>query len=365
MRLVDLGRLGAKHVRNAVSEELYLRTGQDFTRPVSIYAEVIERCNYKCRYCDYWRRPNYRNEMTIDEWKDALGSLKEFIGPYHVEFSGGEPYIKKGFIDLPIFCHENDIHWGVTTNGGAYLNEKVVRKTIDAKPFNINISIDSIDGAIHDYSRGVENSLRDIVKGIGNIAAARKAEGLDFPIIIKPVVHKLNFRDLPRMVEWIQDIGATAVNFQPVEKGTAEVDNELWIGESEMDDLIKVRDQLLAMKKAGAPILNSEQILAVWPNHFRNETAPPEVLPCRIGLRNYFIRSDGRVEVCWFFEPIGNVKTASAREIWYSNEARQRRQETVACDKLCLFTCLSQRTLADKVKMGMTLLTGNRERAVS
>ena len=56
-------------------------------------------------------------------------------------------------------------------------------------------------------------------------------------------------------------------------------------------------------------------------------------------------------------------RTASAREIWYGEEARRRRKETVACDKLCLFTCLSQRTLADKAKMGMTLLTGNRGRA--
>jgi hypothetical protein len=44
--------------------------------------------------------------------------------------------------------------------------------------------------------------------------------------------------------------------------------------------------------------------------------------------------------------------------IWYSEEARTRRKETVACDKLCLFTCLSQRTLNDKLKIDLTLLTG-------
>ena len=41
--------------RNAVAEEIYLRTGRDVTVPISIYGEVIERCNYKCRYCEYWR----------------------------------------------------------------------------------------------------------------------------------------------------------------------------------------------------------------------------------------------------------------------------------------------------------------------
>jgi MoaA/NifB/PqqE/SkfB family radical SAM enzyme len=355
----DLIELGTKHVRNALSEELYLRTGRDTTRPASIFAEVVERCNYKCRYCDYWRRPNYRDEMSIEEWKGALSSLKEFIGGFHVEFAGGEPYLKKGFIDLLQFCTEQDIHWGVTTNGGAYLNKKIVEKTVKARPFNINISIDSKDASIHNYSRGIDNSLTDIVAGIRNIAKMRRAEGQDFPIIIKPVVHKLNFRQLPEMVEWIQEIGATALSFQPVELGTAEVEQELWIGEDEMDDLIAVRDELIRLKRAGAPILNGEQLLRAWPNHFRRETAPPEVMPCRVGMRNYFIRSDGRLEVCWFFKPVGNVRTQSAREIWFSEEARQRRAETVACDKLCLFTCLAQRTLADKLKMGMTLLSGN------
>jgi hypothetical protein len=49
VNVLELTRLGANHVRNAVAEEIYLRTGRDMTVPVSIYGEVIERCNYKCR----------------------------------------------------------------------------------------------------------------------------------------------------------------------------------------------------------------------------------------------------------------------------------------------------------------------------
>jgi hypothetical protein len=45
MNLLELSRLGAHHLRNRASEEIYLRTGLDTTVPVSIYGEVIERCN--------------------------------------------------------------------------------------------------------------------------------------------------------------------------------------------------------------------------------------------------------------------------------------------------------------------------------
>ena len=120
MKLTNLAGLALKHVRNAFAEELYIRTHRDITRPVVVYGMVNEWCNYKCRYCEYWRLPNYREEMTIEEWQKALLSLKEFVGPYHIEFSGGEPYIKKGFVDLIGFCHEHGINWGVTTNGSAF-----------------------------------------------------------------------------------------------------------------------------------------------------------------------------------------------------------------------------------------------------
>jgi MoaA/NifB/PqqE/SkfB family radical SAM enzyme len=356
VNVLELTRLGTHHVRNAVAEELYLRTGHDATIPVSIYGEVIERCNYKCGYCDYWRRPNYREEMSIDEWKKALVDLRDFIGHFHIEFSGGEPYIKKGFVDLITFCGEQGLKWGVTTNGGAFRNEKVVDWTVAAKPFNINISIDSLNADTHDHARGIDGSLGDIIAGIEALTRAKARHGVDFPIIVKSVVHKLNFRQLPDMVDWIRGIGATAINFQPVEQYTDGAKDEFWIGPEDLGELITVRDRLLDMKRHGAPILNTELLLSLWPNHFRREKAPREAMPCRIGMRNYFIRSDGRVEVCWNFPPIGNVRTQTAREIWYGKEGSERRKETVACETLCLFTCLSQKNLGDKVKMGMKLL---------
>jgi MoaA/NifB/PqqE/SkfB family radical SAM enzyme len=359
MRILEMGMLAGNHARNALAEEMYLRTGNDLTRPIEIHGIINEICNYKCRYCECWRLPEYKKEMTIEEWQRALHDLKEFVGRFHIEFSGGEPYLKKGFLDLVRYCREEGIRWGVTTNGSAFMSDKVVRATVEARPFNINLSIDSKRPEIHNYTRGIEGSLERIVNGIANVAAVRKEMKLDFPIIIKPVVTRLNFRYLPEMVDWIGQIGATVINFQPVDRWTPETYSELWIDDpKDLEDLRAVRNELIRMKRAGAPILNAELILNAWDKHFLEEKAPQEYLPCRVGMRNYLIRPDGDVEVCWYYQPIGNVRLNSAREIWYGEEARKRRKETSECDSLCLFTCLSQKTLVDKVKMGLTLITG-------
>ena len=107
MKTSTLARLAFKHTYNHFAEELYIHTGKDFTRPVTFYGLVNERCNVKCRYCEYWRLPKYKDEMTIEEWQKALLSIKDFVGTFSISFSGGEPFIKPGFLDLMTFCHDH------------------------------------------------------------------------------------------------------------------------------------------------------------------------------------------------------------------------------------------------------------------
>src|SRR5579863_5943785 len=153
MNTRELISLGWKHSVNAVAEEMYIQLGVDMTRPVSFYGLVNQRCNVKCRYCEYWRMPEYDEELTIPQWQTALLSIKEFVGEFSINFSGGEPFIKPGFLDLFAWCHPNGIKAGVTTNGSA-LTEANARKVVSARPFNVNISLDAPKAEIHDYLRG-------------------------------------------------------------------------------------------------------------------------------------------------------------------------------------------------------------------
>jgi MoaA/NifB/PqqE/SkfB family radical SAM enzyme len=359
MKASTLARLAFKHTYNYFAEELYIKTGRDITKPVTFYGLVNERCNVKCRYCEYWRLPKYKDEMTIEEWQRALLSIKEFVGSFSISFSGGEPMIKPGFLDLMVFCHKNGIHGGVTTNGSA-LNRKNAARLVEAHPFNVCVSVDAPNAEIHDYLRGWPGLFDKLSDGIKYLREERDKNGLDFPIIIKPTVGKKNYKYLPDMVTWCKEIGASMVNFQPMDRWTPETYDELWIEEDEHDELQKVVDKMLALKRQGEPILNSELVIGLLVRHFREESAPPEVMPCRVGLRDFFIRTSGDVEVCFFYPSIGNIKEQSAREIWHGPKAQQIRKETVACDKLCLYTCLSQKTIADKVKMGLDLLKNQR-----
>jgi len=358
MHITSLASLAWKHTQGAIAEEIYLKGGIDATRPIAFYAIVNERCNVRCRYCAYWRLPHYETEMTNEDWQSALLSIRDFVGKFSINFSGGEPFLRRGFIDLLAWCNANGIMAGVTTNGSA-LTLRNVEKIVAAKPFNINISVDAPSAEIHDYLRGWPGLFDKLSSGIGYLRAERERQGVHFPITIKPTVTSRNFRHLPALVDWAKKVGATSVSMQPMNRWTPETYDELWIEEPDLPELEQVIDQLIAMKRAGAPILTPEQVLSLMPDHFRGNKASPDIMPCRIGLRNYVIKTNGDVESCVHgFPVLGNVKIQSAREIWYNQKARKVRSDTVACDKLCLITCMSQTSLGDRVKMGLQLVKG-------
>jgi len=356
MNVSAMARLGRKHAQNAAAEAIYIKSGIDVTKPVAFYGIVNERCNVKCRYCSYWRLDHYVPEMTDAEWQQALLSVRDFVGGFSINFSGGEPLTRKGFIDLLAWCHDNGILAGVTTNGSA-LSRRNVEKLVAAKPFNINISVDAPSAELHDHLRGAPGLFEKLSQGIRYLVEERERQGVDFPIVIKPTINLDNFRSLPALIEWAVAIGATSISPQPLLRDTPETYDELWIPEANLAELDEVMQKVIAMKRAGAPVLAPESVLARMCDHFRGVKASPEMGPCRVGLRNFIIKTNGDVEVCNLGYPvIGNVKTQSAREIWYSEQARATRRDTVACGRLCLSTALSQKTVGDKVRMGMQLL---------
>jgi MoaA/NifB/PqqE/SkfB family radical SAM enzyme len=359
MKLSTLAQAAIRHSAHAFSEELYLKAGVDTTKPLAIQGFVNERCNYKCLYCDFWRQSAYV-EMTIPEWCQALQSLKEFIGYYVIQFAGGEPFVKKGFLDLLRFCHLQGIGWGVITNGSVF-SPATVRSVIESGPTNIDISVDAASAQIHDQARGVPGSLAKITEGIGLLLEHRREAGAKFPVRIKPTVHLLNFRELPRLVEWTVRIGATTIDFSPVLPWTPEVDSELWIRQPEdLQGLSQIIQQLVAMKRAGAPIETNEKKLRSFPGHFACKPVRHGVSPCRVGMRDYHIRANGDVSVCWLYPPIGNVKLSSARDIWYGAEAKRRRAQTVACQLFrsvhCANSCINHRTFGQEVERALLML---------
>jgi MoaA/NifB/PqqE/SkfB family radical SAM enzyme len=378
--LAKLGRLipvARRHLEGELRDAAYVRSGgrMDITKPRRIYGILNERCNLKCMGCHYWRLEHYVDELPAEEWIRVLKELKAFVGPFHINFSGGEPLVKHGVFDILNFCRDYGILAGMTTNA-ILLKDRQAAQIVEAKLFSLNISLDGADAATHDLQRGVKGSYAKVLRSIALMKEHSRKTGIKVPIVIKPTVSRLNFREMPDLVRMVAGLGVNGILFQPLgDWGTKEIE-DLWI--DDIDALRQVVDKVLAMKKAGFPILSAEWHIRDWVGHFergRMAHAPdrlrragtmsrppselsvhPDDVQCWVGLTTMHIKTDGTVVNCQTLEPIGNVRNQSIRDIWYGELARQRRAETVKCTIGCSENCTIKRTARQNFEGAMRLL---------
>lgn len=366
-QLRALAPLALKRLGASARESLYRTSRIDCTKPSHIRALLTYRCNYRCEYCWHWRWEK-QEEMGAEDWRRALWSLKEYIGPYVVNFVGGEPFIYRHFLDLIDFCRGNGIGWGVITNGSA-LTEKTIARVVDCNPIYFDVSVDGTTSEIHDRARGVAGSLDRVSRGIRMLVQRRNESGRGFPIRIKPTVHRYNRGNLTQLVDWAAQIGATSIDFSPVSLKDSPERDRLYLGDAgEIAALQQTVFELVRRKRRGDLIETSEGKLLALVAHFENKAVNYGTRDCRNGLRGYWIGPNGDVESCFcFHQPIGNVKSSSAREIWQGGQARACRNLTLTCrpmDPSVDHGCGPRRSLLEDVQRAFVLF-GRRRRDVS
>ena len=382
---LDLGKLkglipvARRHLEGELRDAAYVRTGGrvDITKPRRIYGILNERCNLKCQGCDYWRLEHYVDELPAAEWIRVLKEIKDFVGPFHINFSGGEPLLKKGLFDILNYCRDNEILAGMTTNA-IILKDRQAAQLVEAKLFSLNVSLDGATAATHDLQRGVKGSYAKVLRTIDLMKEHSAKTGIKVPIVIKPTVSRLNFREMPELVRMVAGMGVNGILFQPINDWGTEEIQDLWI--RDVDSLRPVVDEIVAMKERGYPILSADWHIRDWVRHFNKEpvsntpdrlkrtglasppppapasVADPDGVQCWVGLTTMHIKTDGTVVNCHTLDPIGNVRNQSVRDIWHGEVGRQRRAQTVKCTIGCTENCTVKRTVRQSFQGAMQLL---------
>lgn len=349
-----LARFLANQAAQSQLQRLSVRTGKLFCRPTSIYVALTSRCDARCAMCDMWKRDPIE-ELPTEVWTDTLLSLRRWLGPFHVNFNGGEAYLRGDFIELLRYCREHDILAGFITNA-FHMDREVARETVWAQPFNISISLDGIQPRTHDALRGHRGAYEKVMESLEHITEFRRAFDSRSRMIIKSTVMRQNLGELPALARWAEQRGDLAIYFQPViplwSRGARrqfQVDTDL------LDEVV---DELIELKRAGAPILNANGTLRLFKPYFRDENLVEVGRDvCFVGVKNMFFHPDGGVFLCEHaFGKVGNISESTPEEIWTSDEAREVRERIVACQRPCLQTCIVKRSLSDNVELARNLL---------
>jgi MoaA/NifB/PqqE/SkfB family radical SAM enzyme len=179
---------------------LFRRFGLPRMTPLNITLSPSPRCNSRCLTCNIWKKRE--NELTLEEWDKALGSLGR--APYWFTLSGGEPFMYRHIVELAQLaydhCRPGIIN--IPTNGLLYQHipakvERMARYCQDSQVV-INLSLDGV-GEKHDRIRGVPGNFQ---KFEASFRALRELDLPNLSIGVHSVVSNFNVDDVTELFDY-------------------------------------------------------------------------------------------------------------------------------------------------------------------
>ena len=132
---------------------------------------VTDRCNFRCVYCRTGNGAETLGELSIAEYARML-RLFVSLGVEKVRFTGGEPLLRRGLLDLiretarlrPAFAPEERLDLAITTNG--HMLAPMARDLKAAGLTRVTVSMDAVDPETFARITRVPNSFQRVRDGI-------------------------------------------------------------------------------------------------------------------------------------------------------------------------------------------------------
>ena len=287
-------------------------------KPFVIGMFATNRCNCKCASC-LWRHNDWK-DTPLDVLKRFYGEAKE-AGFAATAISGGEPFLRRDLGELVRFLKEDlDMPILLFTTGW-FLEARMdeVLPYIDM----LMLSLDSARAERHDAIRGLPGLYERLMTGVRLVKERYPdlsvqlntcvqqgiegeiddlialARGLDLPISFDVVTEARN--------------ASEGRNFTETSVGLA------------ADALRSVCSGLLARKRGGAPILNSER-------YFQYFADGKPGYRCHLPKLVMFVDGRGYVEDCLSLDtPMANIRDMSVTEIMALPRFAQLRTDAERC----------------------------------
>jgi MoaA/NifB/PqqE/SkfB family radical SAM enzyme len=345
-----------KTLVNSVKTSISIIFGVTLTKPLEISIQPNRRCNARCRMCSSWEEKE--DKLTAQEIIAALAQLKAWVGKgFFLQIAGGEPLIFKGIFDIFLFCAENDIICKISTNGYA-LTKSVCDKIIASKLSFLSVSLDSHKKEIHDTLRGVDGVLDRAVEGIAYLAKNSK-----ITLGVSSVLMSENVKSFSESVDFFLSLPIHRLLIQPVGVWTERLPAERWkeyeYWVNDMDAMDELNRYLSAKKKSDSRILNTEKDFAEWKKYFYDPSTSvgKKAKRCKLGYKILTISYSGDIYLgCSSYGSVGNIKTSSLTDAWYSPKAKAIRKRMMRCSIPCQGNCYKSLSLKDKISKAIVLI---------
>ncbi|MBV9986086.1 MAG: radical SAM protein [Chitinophagaceae bacterium] len=290
-------------------------------------------CNCQCVMCDIWKGNKNLKQLTEADIEGLLGSLKAF-GTRQVLMSGGEALLNPQFFRLCELLKKQGLRISLLSTG------LTLQRHADALVEWVDDIIISLDGdeALHDRIRNIPGAFRKLQDGV----AALKSRKPDYPITARTVIHQLNFRHWPAIIDTAKQLGLDQISFLPADTTSQafnrkdpwnkEKQDEVLIPDADLPVLQSVIDHItVSYAELFASRFIAESVLKLQRIHdFYSAVHGHQPFPykkCNAPWVSAVVEADGTVRPCFFHEPVGNIRERSLEQILNGEQAYRFRKE--------------------------------------
>ena len=162
--------------------------------PLFVWWDITYQCNLHCKHCYSDSGSPAENELTTSEVKGILNQLAE-MKVFYIYFLGGEPFLRRDFLEIAKYCQEINLSVMVNTNGW-FIDYEMARKIKEAGIHHIRVSIDGATPETHDRIREVKGSFQKALQ------ALEVLKQVEIPVIgISPTIMKENFSEASSIID--------------------------------------------------------------------------------------------------------------------------------------------------------------------
>lgn len=274
--------------------------------------ELTQKCNNNCLYCyNVWKSDSTypQGELSALELKTLFRKLKEEMGKESIVFSGGEPLLRKDFLEILNSVKEAGMRTVLITNG-TLLTKEMVRECVKGGVSLFEVTLLSHLAEIHNELVQNNDAWLKVIEAIINIKAEKAR------LVTPFVATKKNIADLPETIKLAIALSADGMMF-----------NRFNVGGTGIKHMEELMPSLEELKKA---LATANEMSDEYNFPMSVSTAIP---PCVIDLEQYKALGTGMcgagtelayytIDSCGLVRPcnhsrtiIGDFKTQSMTEI--------------------------------------------------
>lgn len=148
------------------SKKLHLNANQKRI-PLNASFEVTMRCNLRCQHCYLpmnQRAGSQQGELSLLEIQRIFAEIAD-AGCLWMLLTGGEPFLRKDFLQIYDAAKRNGFITTIFTNG-TLITEKIADYLAEWKPFSIEISLYGATQTTFERVTGIPGSFSRCMRGI-------------------------------------------------------------------------------------------------------------------------------------------------------------------------------------------------------